>query len=170
MYDRSQLEKDPQYEKLWPIVDKYAGTGKLIPVLQETQDAFGYLPKTILGLIGREMKIPASEVFGVATFYGQFKLSPRGKNIIKVCTGTACHVRGGAHILSKVKETLGLSGDKVTTDDLLFTLDPVACIGACGMAPVIMVNDEAYGRLKPEDIPGILAKYADKGADKECAV
>lgn len=149
--------RDPRFEQ---VLQKYKGTtGKLIPVLQEVQAIFGYLPADALGEIGRVLKIPASEIYGVATFYGQFHLKPRGKNIIKVCTGTACHVRGGGKVLEELKSCLGLKDGELTTPDLLFTLDPVACIGACGMAPVMMVNDDVYGRLDPKNIASILARY-----------
>jgi NADH:ubiquinone oxidoreductase subunit E len=107
----------------------------------------------------------------VATFYGQFHLKPRGRNIIKVCTGTACHVRGGGKVLEAVRQSLGLGEGMMTTDDLQFTLDPVACLGACGMAPVMMVNDDVYGRLQAKDIPEILARYDEtekKESGQEC--
>ncbi len=152
-------KKDPKQEALEAILAKYKGTkGALIPVLQQAQDVYGYLPKEALEQISKEMKIPLSEIFGVCTFYAQFKLMPRGRNIIRVCLGTACHVRGGAKIFEKVQQTLGIK-DGETTEDLRYTIESVACIGACGLAPVIMVNDETHGRLTPDRIPEILAQY-----------
>ncbi|WP_366922908.1 NADH-quinone oxidoreductase subunit NuoE [Metallumcola ferriviriculae] len=153
---KDQSDKDKQLDA---VFEKYRGmNGALIPVLQAAQDVYGYLPKEAMERIARELKLPFSKVFGVATFYSQFHLDPRGENIIRVCLGTACHVRGGAGIFGKVKEVLGVE-DGETTEDLKFTLESVACIGACGLAPVMMVNDDTHGRLTPDKIPEIIDKY-----------
>jgi len=142
------------------ILAKYAGVhGALIPVLQAAQNAYGYLSKEIIQYTAEKMNIPVSQIYGVVTFYSQFHLNPRGKNIIRVCQGTACHVRGAKAILQAIEDNLNISAGK-TTQDLNFTLETVACIGACGLAPVLMINDDTHGRLTPEAIPGILAKYA----------
>jgi len=130
----------------------------LIPVLQEAQDEYGYLPEEVLKRIADFLELSLSEVYGVVTFYTQFHLQPRGKNIIRICMGTACHVRGGSQILNEMEEQLGISSGE-TTDNLKFTLETVACIGACGLAPVIMINDETYGRLTPDKVPEILNEY-----------
>ena len=149
-----------QFVKVDEILKKYQGAkGALIPVLQEAQNAYGYLPKDVLQNIAEKMDIPISRIYGVATFYAQFHLKPRGKNIIRVCQGTACHVRGGKAILKEIEDKLNIQAGG-TTPDLLFTLETVACIGACGLAPVLMVNDDTFGRLTPERIPEILAKYS----------
>ena len=132
--------------------------GALIPVLQKAQGVYGYLPKPVLETIARELRLTTAEVFGVVTFYAQFHLNPRGKHIIRVCQGTACHVRGGAKILEAVSEHLKVKPGE-TTRDLEFTLETVACLGACGLAPVMMVDDNTHGRLNPLDIPGILDSY-----------
>lgn len=132
--------------------------GALIPVLQKAQEIYGYLPKPVLECIARELNIPIAEVFGVVTFYAQFHLNPRGKNIIRVCQGTACHVRGASAILSAISEKLGVKAGE-TTPDLTFTLETVACLGACGLAPVMMVNDETHGRLTPGAVSEILDSY-----------
>ncbi len=132
--------------------------GALIPVLQKAQGAYGYLPKPVLETIAKELKLTTAEVFGVVTFYSQFHLNPRGKHIIRVCQGTACHVRGGAKILEAVAEHLKVKPGE-TTRDLEFTLETVACLGACGLAPVMMVDDNTHGRLTPLEIPGILDSY-----------
>ena len=132
--------------------------GALIPVLQKAQGVSGYLPKPVLETIARELRLTTAEVFGVVTFYAQFHLNPRGKHIIRVCQGTACHVRGGAKILEAVSEHLKVKPGE-TTRDLEFTLETVACLGACGLAPVMMVDDNTHGRLNPLDIPGILDSY-----------
>ena len=133
--------------------------GTLIPILQRAQDIFGYLPREVLIRISKKAHIPISKVYGVVTFYAQFHLEPRGKNIIRSCQGTACHVRGAKAVLAEISKCLGLKGEEVTTKDLKFTLETVACIGCCGLAPVIMVNDDTHGRLVPDAIKGILEQY-----------
>lgn len=146
--------------KLDEILAKYQGMkGALIPVLQESQDAYGYLSKEVIVRIGEKLSIPTSQIYGVTTFYSQFHLNPRGKNIIRVCQGTACHVRGAKAILKALEDSLKISAGK-TTPDLKFTLETVACIGACGLAPVMMVNDDTHGRLTPEIVPEILGRYS----------
>jgi len=148
-----------QFAQLDQILEKYREVkGALIPVLQETQNAYGYLSKEAIEYISCNMNIPVSQIYGVVTFYAQFHLNPRGKNIIRVCQGTACHVRGAKAILMSLEDTLQISAGQ-TTPDLKFTLETVACIGACGLAPVMMVNDDTHGRLTPESIPEILKKY-----------
>lgn len=149
------------FVKLDEILQKYQTVkGALIPVLQEVQHEYGYLPKEVLQNIAGKMDIPISEIYGVVTFYAQFHLNPRGKNIIRVCQGTACHVRGGKAILQEIEDTLQIkAGD--TTPDRIFTLETVACIGACGLAPVLMINDDTHGRLTPEMADGILGEYTD---------
>jgi len=150
------LSHDEEFEKL---LDKYRDfKGALIPVLQEAQDIYGYLSKDVLQRIARELNMPFSKVYGVATFYAQFHLKPRGRNIIRICLGTACHVRGGAKILEAVEEHLGIKQGE-TTEDLRFTLETVACIGACGLSPCMMVNDNTHGRLDPKAVGAILDSY-----------
>ena len=147
-------------DQLDAILEKYQGVkGALIPVLQEAQNAYGYLPREVIKHIAEKMSIPVSQIYGVVTFYAQFHLNPRGKNIIRVCQGTACHVRGAKGILKALEDSLQVKAGG-TTPDLKFTLETVACIGACGLAPVLMVNDDTHGRLTPEVIPELLAKYA----------
>ncbi|NMA65043.1 MAG: NADH-quinone oxidoreductase subunit NuoE [Clostridiaceae bacterium] len=146
-------------DKVNSILAKYQNIkGALIPVLQATQNAYGYLPKEILIHISKEMKISISQIYGVVTFYSQFHLQPRGKYIIRVCQGTACHVRGAKTILETVEKNLGIKPGE-TTSDALFTLETVACIGACGLAPVLMINDDTHGRLTPDITSNILKKY-----------
>ena len=148
-----------QFAKLDEILKKYQGVkGALIPVLQDTQQAYGYLPKEVIENIAEKMNIPVSQIYGVVTFYSQFHLKPRGKNIIRVCQGTACHVRGAKAILAAIEDNLQIKAGG-TTADLLFTLETVACIGACGLAPVMMINDDTHGRLNPEGVTEILGKY-----------
>lgn len=148
-----------QLAQLDVVLAKYQGVkGALIPVLQEAQHTYGYLSKEVVECIAKKMDIPVSQVYGVITFYSQFHLNPRGENIIRVCQGTACHVRGGKAILKALEDQLHIGAGQ-TTPDLKFTLETVACIGACGLAPVMMINDDTHGRLTPEILPEILAKY-----------
>ncbi len=141
------------------IVEKYKQVpGSLIPMLQEVQELLGYLPQEALRKISRGLEIPLSKVFGVVTFYTQFHTEPRGRNIIRVCLGTACHVRGGQNIMAKITEFLGVEPGG-TTPDLRFTLERVACLGACGLAPVMMVNDQTHGRLTPDQVKEVLSRY-----------
>lgn len=149
-----------QFVELDEILRKYEGIkGALIPVLQETQHAYGYLSRDAIRYISEKMDIPASQIYGVVTFYSQFHLNPRGKNIIRVCQGTACHVRGAKAILTALEDILKVAPGGTTTD-LKYTLETVACIGACGLAPVMMINDDTHGRLTPEAVTQILAQYA----------
>ena len=141
------------------LADLGSKKGTLIPILQKAQDIFGYLPKEVLIMISEKTGIPVSQIFGVVTFYAQFHLEPRGRNIIRSCQGTACHVRGAKGIMAEIKSCLGFKEDEVTTPDLRFTLESVACIGCCGLAPVIMINDDTHGRLEPPMIKGILEQY-----------
>jgi len=132
--------------------------GALMAVLHEAQDKFGYLPKEIQELISKELRIPLSEIYGVATFYSQFSLVPKGEYKIGVCLGTACYVKGAQDILDKVEEELGITVGQ-TTPDRKFSLSATRCLGACGLAPVLVVNEDVYGRLKAEDVEEILNKY-----------
>jgi len=149
----------PQDVQLMELLDHYRDyEGGLIPVLQEAQNIYGYLPEDARERISQELSIPFSEVVGVVTFYSQFHLKPRGRNIIRVCLGTACHVLGGSRIMGALKDALGVDNGG-TTEDLRFTLESVACIGACGLAPCIMINDDTHGRLVPADMKKILEQY-----------
>lgn len=156
----AQPAEDIQKEKeLLDLFAKWRGTkGSLIPVLQAAQAIYGYLPKEVLLRIARELKLPPSRVFGVVTFYAQFHLQPRGRNIVRVCLGTACHVRGASKIYERTQSELGI-GDGETTEDLRFTLETVACLGCCGLSPVIMINDDSHGRLTPDKLRGIIDSY-----------
>ncbi len=138
----------------------------LIPILQDVQEQYGYLPQDVLNKIAKHLGLSPAKVYGVVTFYTQFHLQPRGRNVIKVCTGTACHVRGGAEVLKAIEKELGIQSGG-TTEDLEFTLETVACIGACGLAPVIMINDDTHGRLTPNSVAEVLNGYRGKSADKK---
>jgi NADH:ubiquinone oxidoreductase subunit E len=143
------------------ILDDYRETpGALIPVLQIAQKLFGYLPESVLRMTSEKLDKPYSEVAGVVSFYSFFSTTPRGKNLIRVCLGTACYVRGGKEVLDALKKQLKIDVGE-TTDDRLFSLDVGRCFGACGLAPVIMVNDDVHQRVKPSKIPAILGNYRE---------
>jgi NADP-reducing hydrogenase subunit HndA len=152
---------DEKERKLQEIIEKYKNVeGALIPVLHEAQDVYGYLPMSVQKKIAEELNIPLSEIYGVVTFYTQFSLKPKGRFKVNVCMGTACYVKGSNLILDKLQEKLGISvGD--CTEDGKFSLEACRCIGACGLAPVIMINDDVYGKLSPDDIDKVLDKYKD---------
>ena len=132
--------------------------GDLIPILQKVQGHYGYLPQDILKEVSERTSIPLSRIYGVATFYEQFYLEPRGRHIVKCCRGTACHVNRGSEIIAAISAATGV-GPEETTGDRRFTFETVACLGTCFLAPVIMVNNDYYGNLKPDQIKGILDKY-----------
>jgi len=131
---------------------------RLMAVMQEAQGIYGYLPIEVQNMIAEGMDIPLEKVYGVSTFYAQFSLSPKGEYNISVCLGTACYVKGSGDIYSKLQEILGIGGDECTPDRR-FSLEACRCIGACGLAPVLTVNEEVYGRLGVDDVSGIIEKY-----------
>ena len=152
----STPEQDAQ---LQAIIAEFKGdNANLMHVMQQAQGIYGYLPFEVQVKIADGMDIPLEHIYGVSTFYSQFALSPKGKYNIMVCMGTACYVRGAQEILDKVQEDLGIGSDE-TTKDGLFSIEPCRCIGACGLAPVMMINDDVYGNIGPEQVPDILAKY-----------
>ena len=132
--------------------------GALMPILQKAQDIYGYLPIEVQTMIADECGIPLEKVYGVATFYSQFSLYPKGKYKISVCLGTACYVKGSGDIYEKLQELLGIEGGQCTPDGK-FSLDACRCIGACGLAPVLTINDDVYGRLTAAEMADVLAKY-----------
>lgn len=147
------------FQRLDPIIEKYRGkSGNLIPVLHEVQNEIGYLPLDVQKYLAEELKIPFSKVYGVVTFYSFFSLTPKGKHTIGVCLGTACYVKGVESVLDKIAEELGIAIGE-TSRDGRFTMTITRCLGACSMAPVMMIDDQVYGQLTPEKIPEILAKY-----------
>ena len=146
-------------QPVYKILERLAGEkGMLIPVLQEVQDAYGYVPEEAANAVAEGMGIYKSQVYGVLTFYTQFHLSPRGRHIIRACAGTACHVKGGKQVILRMENELGV-GHGGTTEDLIFSFEEVACIGACGLAPVIMIDDKAYGNLDPNKAESVLKKF-----------
>ncbi len=158
------VEIQRKFKNLNAILDKYENkSSNLVPVLQEVQEEYRYLPEEVLSYIATALGIPASTVFGVATFYAQFSLNPKGKIVIRVCDGTACHVRGSEKIRDIIREKLGLPEGKNTTDDMQFTIETVSCIGACGLSPVITIDGEVHGQLTPEAITIIMDQLLAKG-------
>ena len=150
-----------QEAALRAVIAEYRGTqGAMMPVLQKAQEIYGYLPIEVQKIIADEMDTSLEEVYGITTFYSQFALNPKGKYAIAVCLGTACYVKGAQDLVDRITLKLGLTPGS-TTPDGKYSLDATRCIGACGLAPVLTVNDEVYGRLTKEDIDGILAKYVD---------
>ena len=148
-----------QEEQLDAVIAKLKDTpGALMPVLQQAQEIYGYLPYQVQKIIADETGIPIEKIYGVATFYAQFSLSPKGEYNISVCLGTACYVKGSGDIFDKLSERLGIGSDECTADGK-FSLTACRCIGACGLAPVLTVNEEVYGRLTVDDVDGILEKY-----------
>ena len=150
---------EEQRQRLFEVIEKRKNEkGAVMPILQEAQEIYGYLPIEVQKMIADEMDLPLEDVFGVSTFYSQFALTPKGKYHISVCLGTACYVRGSQEVLDEICKILNLQPEDCTPDGK-FSLTACRCIGACGLAPVMMINDEVYGRLTPDDIPGILEKY-----------
>jgi NADH:ubiquinone oxidoreductase subunit E len=156
MSDVAMKEKMEKLEQI--ILQHKDQQGSLIPILHETQELFGYIPEEAQKKISEVLNVPLAEIFGVATFYSRFTLNPRGKNTISVCLGTACYVKNSQGVLDKLNEELKVATGS-TTEDNKFTLEATRCLGCCGLAPVMMINDDVYGKLVPEDIPNILKKY-----------
>ncbi len=141
--------------KLAGLKDKKGG---LMPALQEAQGIYGYLPKEVQIIVAEELGVSLSEVYGVVSFYSQFTIVPKGKYKVAVCLGTACYVKGSGDVLAEIEKVLGIKAGEITPD-AKFSVDATRCIGCCGLAPVMTVNDDVYGRITPKDVKGILAKY-----------
>ncbi|MBR5614794.1 MAG: NAD(P)H-dependent oxidoreductase subunit E [Clostridia bacterium] len=148
-----------QEQQLMAVIAEHKGQdGAVIPVLHKAQEIYGYLPIEVQEMISEGLDVPLAEIYGIVTFYTQFSLNPKGKYHIGVCLGTACYVKGSGDILDKIKEILGIEVGECTPDGL-FSIEATRCIGACGLAPVLTVNDDVYGRLVVDDVEGILKKY-----------
>ena len=149
-----------------PVLEKYGNnSGNLITILQKAQEIYGYLPTDVIYKVAEQTGSTPAKVMGVATFYTQFRLKPVGKYLIMLCKGTACHVNGADRIETALSEELGIS-DGETTDDGLFSIKNVACLGCCSLSPVMMINDETYGSLTPEKAVGIIRELKERGGDK----
>lgn len=154
---KEMLTKSDYSDKLKGIFTHYSGNKQeLIPILQETQEKFRYLPEAAMREISRFLHVPESTVYGVCTFYAQFKLTPLGRKICKICRGTACHVRGGAKILEETEKELGIKAGE-TTEDLEWTLETIACFGSCALAPVMVIDKDVHGRMTPSKVKEVLS-------------
>ena len=150
---------EEQQKKLFEVIDRRKNQqGAVMPILQEAQEIYGYLPIEVQMMVAERLGISLEEVFGVSTFYSQFSLTPKGKYDISVCLGTACYVKGAAEILDTISEIVGIQPEECSEDGK-FSLTACRCIGACGLAPVLTINEEVYGRVTADDVPGILEKY-----------
>ncbi len=148
-----------QHEKLLAIIERFKGQpGAAMPVLQEAQEIYGYLPEEVQIVVAEGLGMSLSEIYGIVSFYTQFTLNPKGDIQVNVCLGTACYVKGAGEILARIERKLGCDAGGMTKDGK-FSIDATRCIGACGLAPVIVVGGDVYGRLTPDDVDGILDKY-----------
>ncbi len=153
------LEKNQMFKELEDFINSLPSKdGALIEVLHKAQHIFGYLPKEVQTFVANKLNLPISKVYGVVTFYSFFTTEPRGKNVINVCMGTACFVRGAGDVLREFEKELGIKSGQ-TTEDMKFTLGSLRCVGACGLAPVLTINDKVYGHCTPDQVKSILAEY-----------
>ncbi|HVN49392.1 MAG TPA: NAD(P)H-dependent oxidoreductase subunit E [Bacteroidota bacterium] len=156
------------FNNVCKILEEYQHKkNNLVPILQAVQEEYHYLPEDVLRFVAASLQLPVARVFGVATFYAHFALEPKGKYIIKVCNGTACHVKDSISLLDTVREILKLHGEQKTTDDMLFTLETVSCLGACGLAPVVVVNEEVHSLMTPQKTETLLKNIM--ASEKELA-
>lgn len=157
------MNKSFDYTVTDQVIEKYgAKPSSTIAILQGIQEEYRYLPQEIFPYVAKKIGLSAANLYSVATFYENFSLEPKGKYVIKVCDGTACHVRKSTPILAKLRDSLGLSEEKHTTDDLLFTVETVSCLGACGLAPVLTVNDKVHPAMTPDKAGELLAELKEE--------
>jgi len=151
MNTASSMKGSRQFDAACAILDRFGrDPARLIPILQALQEEYRYLPGELLAYVATALGLPPARVYGVATFYAHFTLEPRGKYVIRLCDGTACHVKNSIPILEALRQRLGLTAERKTTPDLLFTVETVSCLGACGLAPVVVINDQVHGQVTPE--------------------
>ena len=160
-------QKAADFSEVCAILNRHGrDPGKLIPILQQVQEVYHYLPEDVLTYVATSLGLPPARVYGVATFYAHFSLKPKGKHVVKLCNGTACNVRGSIPVLEAIRKRLGVTEEAPTTDDMLFTVETVSCLGACGLAPVVVIDEAVHGQVTPEGavklIDTILAN--EKGA------
>ena len=152
-----------KFEKVCAIVEKYDNDpAKLIPILQEVQDEYRYLPEEVMTFVATTLGLSPAKVYGVASFYAHFALEPKGKHVVRLCDGTACHVKGSDGILQALYKKLGLNEKSPTTPDMLFTVETVACLGACGLAPVVVINEVVYGQMTAEKAVALVEEIKNK--------
>ncbi|HOO51380.1 MAG TPA: NAD(P)H-dependent oxidoreductase subunit E [Bacteroidales bacterium] len=159
-----------QFDQVLEIIQKhkYQKT-RLITILQEVQEVYRFLPQEVLTYVATALDMPVAEVYGVATFYAHFSLEAKGKYVIKVCDGTACHVKGSSKLLDTLRSQLKLNKEKHTTDDMLFTIEAVSCLGACGLAPVMVINEQVYGEVNSARCSEILKQIIEKETEMASA-
>ncbi len=163
-----QMSSTRKFEKVCEIIARYNNdSAKLIPMLQAIQDEYRYLPEEVMAFVAVSLGISPAKVYGVATFYCHFALQPKGKHIIRVCDGTACHVKRSEDIIDAIRAKLGLSENENTTPDMLFTLETVSCLGACGLAPVVVINDEVHGEMNRAKVNELIDSIIKKEAGDE---
>jgi NADH-quinone oxidoreductase subunit E len=162
-----RTERTRKFDRVCEILDRYdRDPAKLIPILQEVQDDYRYLPEEVLCFVATSLDLPVARVFGVSTFYAHFALKPKGKHVIRLCDGTACHVKESEPILHALRRRLALGAGEDTTPDMLFTVETVSCLGACGLAPVVVVDDSVHGMMTPESAVALVDAIA---AEEACA-
>lgn len=152
------MDNKELYQKLDEIINAHKGEKPIVAILQDVQEEYRYLPRESFDYLSEKLGVSLAKIYSIATFYENFSLSPKGKYVIKICDGTACHVRKSIPILEALRKELGLSGDKKTTDDLMYTVETVSCLGACGLAPVLTVNDKVYPAMTPEKAVDLLGE------------
>ncbi len=158
------MEQKIDFSVLDKAIAEYGNEEKsLIAILQRAQETFRYLPREIFPYLADKLNVPEARIYGVATFYENFSLEAKGKFVIKVCDGTACHVRRSIPILERLRSNLGLKNGQTTTDDLMFTVETVSCLGACGLAPTMMVNEQVYAAMTPEKVLAVLEELRGRG-------
>jgi NADH-quinone oxidoreductase subunit E len=151
------VDRAEKFEKVVSILNRFGRRPSgLIPILQAIQHEYQYLPEEVLTYVATSLDVPPARVFGVATFYAHFALEPKGKHVIRICDGTACHVKQSLPVLDALRQTLGTSEKNKTTADMMFTVETVACLGACGLAPVVVIDEQVYGQITPERAVGLV--------------
>jgi NADH-quinone oxidoreductase subunit E len=164
------MEKLRKFQKVCEIVEANdRNPARLIPILQSVQEEYRYLPEEILTFIATSLNISPAKVYGVATFYSHFTLKPKGKYIVRVCDGTACHVKGSTVLLDALRAKLKLAADSNTTSDMLFTLETVSCLGACGLAPAVVINEQVYGQMTPDKVSAVIDKIIEEEKNAHAA-
>ena len=159
-------ESTRKFEKVCEIIDRYSrNPAKLVPILQEVQEEYRYLPEEIMTFIASSLDLSPARVYGVATFFSYFTLHPKGKYVIKICDGTACHVKKSSALIEAIQEKLSLTDKKNTTEDMMYTLETVSCLGACGLAPVVVINEDVHGAMTPEKICQVLDEIIQREAN-----
>jgi NADH-quinone oxidoreductase subunit E len=157
-----------RFEKVCEIIERHGrNPARLIPILQAVQEEYRYLPQEVLTFVATALDVPPAKVYGVATFYAHFAMEPKGKYVVRVCDGTACHVKGAVPILESIRKSMKLTEKQKTTEDMMFTIETVACLGACGLAPVMVVNDDVHGQMTPDAAKKIVEEVATNEKESE---